>query len=633
MLSAVTSERVVVDGRFELLERLGSGGMGTVWRAYDLALHREVALKEVRPSHSRDPDRAAMLRERVLVEARALARLHHPNVVTVHHIVDDARGEHPWIVMELVRGPSLHARLADGPLAPAEAAGIGRGVLAALAAAHAAGICHRDVKPANVLLREDGRPVLTDFGIAALFDTAGLTATGELVGSPEYIAPERLRGHEGDPASDLWSLGMMLYVAVEGTHPMRRDTPLATLAAVLDGRVPPPVRSGPLTPVLGALLVSDPAARPPIPQLDAMLAQAAGPDAGTGPGAHRASDVQNAWGSPGAHRASNAWGSSDARHAAGPLSPPAGPQHGGPPAGHRPGSYSGPRYGSHPDPHAGSRPGHHTGPPVGSRAGLHAGPSSGPHAGPPGALPGPQGYGGPPYQTGPVGQASTTDPGSSAKRRSRRGRAVGGAIAVAVALSAVGGVLLTLRPWEGQTQVATPRASFTLTIPKLVLPSQPQNPSQQETDPPAKIDLLTPEGARQSIAALQKAAKTKKFVQVAIYGEYAIAEVRLRDDPKAYDRFTYREGIVSKTIGGQVTGTGTDSDPARFNWDALPRLLADARKTLKVRKPTSYYVIAESASVFNFNQPLMRVYISNAYSGGGYLSADRNGRILKRYPS
>ncbi|WP_343951144.1 serine/threonine-protein kinase [Nonomuraea longicatena] len=589
----MTSERVVVDGRFELLERLGSGGMGTVWRAYDLALHREVALKEVRPSHSPDPDRAAMLRERVLVEARALARLHHPNVVTVHHIVDDARGEHPWIVMELVRGPSLHGRLADGPLSPAEAAGIGRGVLAALAAAHAAGICHRDVKPANVLLRDDGRPVLTDFGIAALFDTAGLTATGELVGSPEYIAPERLRGHEGDPASDLWSLGMMLYVAVEGTHPMRRDTPLATLAAVLDGRVPPPVRAGPLTPVLGALLVSDPSARPPIPHLDAMLAQAA---------------VSQS-----------------------PSPSGAGPQHGRPHAGHRPGPHSGPQPGSL------AGPGRHPGPQIGSHAGRHPGPPSGPGApgGPQGPLPGAQGYGGPPYQTGPVGRASTTDPGSSARRRSGRGRVAGGAIAVTVALGAAGGVLLTLRPWEGRAQVDTPRASILRTMPKLVTPSQPEDLSsrQQKTDPPAKVDLLTPEGARQSIAALQKAAKTKKFVQLVIYGEYAIAEVRLRDDPKAYDRFTYRDGVVTKTIGGPVIGKGADSDPTRFNWDALPRLLADARKTLKVRKPTSYYVIAESASMFNFNQPLMRVYISNAYSGGGYLSADRSGRILKRYPS
>lgn len=197
----MTSGRVLIDNRFELLERLGSGGMGTVWRAHDLALHREVALKEVRPSGATedDPDRARMLRERVLREARALARLNHPNVVTIHHIVDAGETAHPWIVMELVRGRSLQDRLAEGPLTPAEAARLGRGVLAALWTAHAAGICHRDVKPANVLLRDDGSPVLTDFGIAALHDAPSLTASGQLVGSPEYIAPERLRGREGDP--------------------------------------------------------------------------------------------------------------------------------------------------------------------------------------------------------------------------------------------------------------------------------------------------------------------------------------------------------------------------------------------------------------------------------------------------
>lgn len=183
----------MIDGRFELLGRLGSGGMGMVWRARDLALHREVALKEVRPPDpamlAADPAAARTLRERVLREARALARIDHPNVVTIHHIVDAAGVAHPWIVMELVPGASLQERLAQGPLPPGETAGIGRGVLAALRAAHAAGIHHRDVKPANVLLRADGRPVLTDFGIAALRESTALTATGELIGSPTTSPP------------------------------------------------------------------------------------------------------------------------------------------------------------------------------------------------------------------------------------------------------------------------------------------------------------------------------------------------------------------------------------------------------------------------------------------------------------
>ncbi|MEU8344416.1 Serine/threonine protein kinase [Actinomadura meyerae] len=276
----MTSPKTVIDGRFELRDRLGSGGMGTVWRAFDLALEREVALKEVRLAEAGtaelDPDVARMLRERVMREARALARLDHPNVVTIHHIVDSPDMPHPWLVMELVRGESLHDRLARGPLNPAEAAAVGRGLLAALRAAHEAGICHRDVKPANVLLRADGSPVLTDFGIAVLQEASRVTATGGLVGSPEYIAPERLNGHEGDPASDLWSLGLLLYVAVEGTNPLRRSTTAATLAAIMTAQVPPPRNAGALAPVLQALLVPEPAARPAADQLDAMLAQAAG---------------------------------------------------------------------------------------------------------------------------------------------------------------------------------------------------------------------------------------------------------------------------------------------------------------------------------------------------------------------
>ncbi|WP_338676150.1 serine/threonine-protein kinase [Streptomyces sp. SCSIO 30461] len=270
----------VIDARFELIEPLGSGGMGTVWRARDTVLHREVALKAVRSEAGASAD----VRERVLREARALARISHPHVVTIHHIVDAE--PHPWIVMELVSGSSLQQRLAQGPLDPREAARVGRQVLSGLSAAHAAGIQHRDVKPANVLLRNGVSPgsgtegaespvaVLTDFGIAALEGATSLTMTGELVGSPEYIAPERVRGHDRDnPASDLWSLGLVLYVCVEGISPLRRDSTLATLAAVLDDPVPPPARSGPLAPVLEALLVRDPAARPNAGELDAMLAR------------------------------------------------------------------------------------------------------------------------------------------------------------------------------------------------------------------------------------------------------------------------------------------------------------------------------------------------------------------------
>ncbi|MFE4306134.1 bifunctional serine/threonine-protein kinase/glutamate ABC transporter substrate-binding protein [Streptomyces sp. NPDC056517] len=267
----------MVDDRFELVGRLGGGGMGTVWRARDLALHREVALKEVRPPDPAlaeyDPEAARELRIRVLREARALARVAHPQVVTIHHIVDGGEGTYPWLVMELVPGGSLQDRLDGGALAVGEAATLGRGILAGLRAAHAVGIQHRDVKPPNVLLRPDGQPVLTDFGIAAIHGATALTAAGSIIGTPDYMAPERVSGEEGGPAADLWSLAMTLYVAVEGHHPLRRANTLATLAAVLGEEVPPPRRAGPLTRVLTSVLVRDPAARPDGGALDRMLAE------------------------------------------------------------------------------------------------------------------------------------------------------------------------------------------------------------------------------------------------------------------------------------------------------------------------------------------------------------------------
>lgn len=261
----------VIDGRFELIEPLGSGGMGTVWRARDLALQRDVALKEVRPGVSDDSAATPRLRERVMREAQALARLSDRHVVTIHHIVDVE--PHPWLVMELIPGANLQTRIDQrGPLDPQPVARIGRQVLSALTAAHSAGVHHRDVKPANVLLRQDGSAVLTDFGIAALQGTSSLTQTGDVIGSPEFMAPERASGDVDEPAADLWSLGMLMYAAVEGRSPMRRPTSMATLAAVLRDPIPTPVRAGALAPVLYALLNRDPAARPTASSLDQMLA-------------------------------------------------------------------------------------------------------------------------------------------------------------------------------------------------------------------------------------------------------------------------------------------------------------------------------------------------------------------------
>ncbi|WEV29812.1 bifunctional serine/threonine-protein kinase/glutamate ABC transporter substrate-binding protein [Streptomyces sp. 71268] len=257
--------------------------MGTVWRARDLALDRDVALKEVRPQDpalaEHDPEGARQLRARVLREARALARISHPNVATIHHIVDGAEHPYPWLVMELVPGENVADRLTRGTLSPAEAARLGRGVLAGLVAVHAADIQHRDVKPANVLVRPDGRPVLTDFGIAAIQGSTVLTAAGSLIGTPEYMAPERAAGQDGDATADLWSLGMLLYVAVEGRHPLRRANTLATLAAIVGQDVPPPTRAGALTEPLRALLVRRPQDRPDAATLDRLLAAAESPPA------------------------------------------------------------------------------------------------------------------------------------------------------------------------------------------------------------------------------------------------------------------------------------------------------------------------------------------------------------------
>ncbi|MDX5570512.1 serine/threonine-protein kinase, partial [Streptomyces sp. ID05-04B] len=255
------SERLIA-GRYRLLTPLGEGGMGTVWRARDEVLHREVAVKEVRAPHGLAASDVERLYARLEREAWAAARVANRNVVTVYDVAtQDGR---PWIVMEIVHGISLADLLdAQGPVEPARAAHIGAEVLAALRAAHEAGVLHRDVKPANVLMSNDGRVVLTDFGIATVEGTSALTMTGEVIGSPEFLAPERALGRTPGPESDLWSLGVLLYAAVEGNSPFRHDTPLSTLRAIVDEELPAPRRAGPLTPVIEGLLRKDPAERLP----------------------------------------------------------------------------------------------------------------------------------------------------------------------------------------------------------------------------------------------------------------------------------------------------------------------------------------------------------------------------------
>ncbi|MDF3145355.1 serine/threonine-protein kinase [Streptomyces sp. T21Q-yed] len=272
----------LIAGRYRLLAKLGHGGMGTVWRAKDETVDREVAVKEPRiPDHLPERERANAF-ERMRREARAAARLDHPAVVNVHDVaVVDGQ---PWIVMELVQGRSLGDALQEGTLGARDAARIGLEVLGALEAAHAAGILHRDVKPDNVLLGRHDRVVLTDFGIAQIEGETNLTDTGGFVGSPEYIAPERVLGQRPGPASDLWSLGVVLYAASEGVSPFRRSNTPATLQSVLNATPAPPASAqGPLAEAINGLLQKDPAHRPNAAQTRALLEQTANPPAPAAP--------------------------------------------------------------------------------------------------------------------------------------------------------------------------------------------------------------------------------------------------------------------------------------------------------------------------------------------------------------
>jgi tRNA A-37 threonylcarbamoyl transferase component Bud32 len=269
--------------RYRLTSIVGRGGMGTVWRARDEVLDRDVAVKEViAPRDLADADRDRM-RQRTLREARATARLNHPNIVTVHDVVDEAG--RPWIVMEFVQARSLQDIVdEEGALEPRRVAELGRQTLAALRAAHGIGILHRDVKPSNVLITEDGRVVLTDFGIAYIEGDTTLTQTGLIVGSPAYLAPERAKGERAVPASDLWALGATLYAACEGRPPYQRTDAVSVLAAILTEDPAPSRNAGPLRPVLHGLLQRDPGHRMSAETAAGLLAQiAAGTATSPGP--------------------------------------------------------------------------------------------------------------------------------------------------------------------------------------------------------------------------------------------------------------------------------------------------------------------------------------------------------------
>ncbi|WP_030719461.1 serine/threonine-protein kinase [Streptomyces sp. NRRL F-2580] len=555
------ADRRLIDGRFELVAPLGSGGMGTVWRARDIALHREVALKEVRPpdpaTAAAQPGLADQLRERAVREARALARLAHPHVVTIHHIVEPAPGAdgHPWIVMEMVKGGSLYDRLESGPMPPAEAVRLGLDVLSALRAAHAEGILHRDVKPANVLLRPDGSAVLTDFGIAALHDSTGLTATGVLIGSPEYIAPERVRGEEGLAASDLWSLGMLLYVAAEGANPLRRATSLATVVAVLDEPIPAPVRSGPLGPVLERLLVRDPAARPDGAQLEQLLRDAsAALGSGTGPGPALLPPVA-------APVVPNPYGQF------GPYAPAGAP---------------------------------HTPPPYTS--------------------------GGSPYAA-----ATTPVPVASAQRR--RPALIGAAITAILAAGVVGFVQLLPDGNSGGDDAkggaAThPAVAISATPPGRDASSAPApKASAQKADAP-RGSMMTPENIRTALEAFKKETGTTTFVDMTLYDGYILASIPTAAGAETVDSWQYRDGAASRT---GPDGTVEEGEPlidmATVNWDALPGMLEQSKKDLKVEKPTSRHVIVDPWMMDQV--PSIRTYLSDEYGRGGYILWKTDGSLRK----
>ncbi|MEV0717334.1 serine/threonine-protein kinase [Asanoa sp. NPDC050611] len=247
-------------GRYALRAAVGHGGMGTVWRASDVLLRRDVAVKEVvLPPGLAPSDRDSMY-ERTMREARAAAALQHPSVVQVYDVVQE--NGRPWIVMELLDARSLADMvIEDGPVAPRAVAKIGIALLGALEIAHANGVLHRDVKPANVLICSDGRCVLTDFGVARMPTDVQLTTPGMVLGSPHFISPERAMGQDFGPPSDLFSLGVTLYTAIEGRPPFDRGDPIETMHAVVEDPPAPTSRAGVLTDVLMGLLEKDPARR------------------------------------------------------------------------------------------------------------------------------------------------------------------------------------------------------------------------------------------------------------------------------------------------------------------------------------------------------------------------------------
>ncbi|WP_459546879.1 serine/threonine-protein kinase [Nocardia sp. X0981] len=270
----MTKDRLI-SGRYRLTDPIGTGAMGVVWRALDIRLQRTVAVKQVLLGPNLTEQQTAEARKRALREGRIAARLHHPNAISVFDVADE--DGQPWLVMEYMNAPSLASRLnLDGTLGPVQVAELGAQAAAALAAAHDAGIVHRDVKPANLLVGDDGTVKITDFGISRATGDVTVTATGFLAGTPAYLAPEVARGEQPIPASDVFALGSTLYHALTGRPPFGDgDNPLAVLHAVAGGQVEPPEGAGALGPVLMRLLENEPATRPTMDEARVMLEEVA----------------------------------------------------------------------------------------------------------------------------------------------------------------------------------------------------------------------------------------------------------------------------------------------------------------------------------------------------------------------
>ncbi|MFE9060769.1 serine/threonine-protein kinase [Streptomyces violaceusniger] len=264
----------LIANRYRLATRLGRGGMGTVWRAVDELLGRDVAVKELHVDEGLTAFDSRLRGERTLREARTVAQIKHPNVIVLHDVIEE--DECAWIVMELVDGLSLADRLgAHGPVGAREAGRIAAALLDALRAAHARGVLHRDIKPANVLVESGtGRVVLTDFGIAQVTGSTTITETGSFVGSPEYTAPERMSGRRTGPESDLWSLGVLICTLVGGESPFHRESLAAVLHAVVFDEILVPEAAGPLKPVIEGLLRRDPEERLSGDEVERMLRMA-----------------------------------------------------------------------------------------------------------------------------------------------------------------------------------------------------------------------------------------------------------------------------------------------------------------------------------------------------------------------